>query len=211
MKVALVCDWYQPRVGGIELHLADLAKRLTARGHDVVVITSTPGAARHDGVRVRRTDGLRAPTFGFLVTPDGVRAVGEAIGEEAPDVVHAHVSIVSPAALGGAAYSVRRGMPTVVTFHSIVPQTRLLARAAGVMVGARRWAAVFTAVSKRVAREVEPFAGREVRVLPNGVDAGWWAVIPRSAATRDLASRQSGQSLYRDGRSLAPLGMTAVM
>src|SRR3954454_10508515 len=102
MKIALVCDWYQPRVGGIELHLADLAKRLIGAGHDVVVITPTPGAAECDGVRVRRVDGRRAPRFAFLVTPSGVRAVGEAITDEAPDVVHAHVSIVSPAAFGGA-------------------------------------------------------------------------------------------------------------
>src|SRR3954454_17501501 len=154
MKIALVCDWYQPRVGGIELHLADLAKRLMGAGHDVVVITPTPGVAECDGVRVRRTVGLRAPTFGFLITPGGVRAVGEAIDDEAPDVVHAHVSIVSPAALGGAAYAVRRRMPTVVTFHSIVPQTRRLARAAGMLLSARRWNALFTAVSQRVAREV---------------------------------------------------------
>src|SRR5206468_2164825 len=129
----------------------------------------TPGAAECDGVRVRRTVGLRAPTFGFLVTADGVRAVDAAIADEAPDVVHAHVSIVSPAALAGAAYGVRCGMPMVVTFHSIVPQTRILARLVGILLGARRWKAVFTAVSQRVAREVQPFAGRDVRVLPNGV------------------------------------------
>ena len=130
MKVALVCDWYHPRVGGIELHLQDLAARLTAAGHDVVVITPTPGAAEFSGVRVRRVAAARVPRFGFIYTAAGVRAVGEALAEEQVDVAHCHVSIVSPAALGGASQAVRRRIPTVVTFHSIVPQTHLLARAA---------------------------------------------------------------------------------
>jgi glycosyltransferase involved in cell wall biosynthesis len=43
MKVALVCDWYVPRLGGIETQLADLADALRARGHEAHVITATPG------------------------------------------------------------------------------------------------------------------------------------------------------------------------
>ena len=35
MKVALVTDWYHPRVGGIELHLQDLARRLAIAGIEV--------------------------------------------------------------------------------------------------------------------------------------------------------------------------------
>ena len=103
LKVALVCDWYHPRVGGIELHLQDLAATLVAARHDVVVITPTPGDDRVDGIRVRRISAPRAPRFGFLVTPAGVRAVGDALADERVDVAHCHVSIVSPAAMGGAA------------------------------------------------------------------------------------------------------------
>ncbi|MGH7616898.1 MAG: glycosyltransferase, partial [Gemmatimonadaceae bacterium] len=92
MKVALVCDWFHPRVGGIELHLQDLAARLRRAGHNVVVITPTPGPPVVSGVRVIRVDAPRAPHFGFLMTPAGVRAVARAIAGERPDVVHAHVS-----------------------------------------------------------------------------------------------------------------------
>jgi glycosyltransferase involved in cell wall biosynthesis len=179
VKVALVCDWYHPRVGGIELHLNDLAQRLGAAGHDVVVITPTPGAANVNGVRVHRIDAPRAPKFGFLTTRAGVRMVGDAIASERADIAHCHVSIVSPAALGGALHADRRRIPTVVTFHSVVPRTDLLARAAGFALGARAWRVRYTAVSKRVARDVHPFGGTvPVDVLANGIDVGFWRVAP---------------------------------
>src|SRR5262249_16866897 len=99
VKVSLVCDWYHPRLRAIELHPQDLAARLDAAGHDVVVITPTPGAPQVNGIRVRRIDAPRAPVFGFLMTPGGVRALGDVLESERPDVAHCHVSIVSPAAL----------------------------------------------------------------------------------------------------------------
>jgi glycosyltransferase involved in cell wall biosynthesis len=180
VKVALVCDWYHPRIGGIELHLNDLATRLGAAGHDVVVITPTPGDASVNGIRVVRIDAPRAPRFGFLTTRAGVRMVGDAIANERVDVAHCHVSIVSPAALGGALHAERRRIPTVVTFHSVVPRTDLLARAAGFALGSRSWRVRYTAVSERVARDVRPFAGNApVDVLPNGIDVGFWRVEPK--------------------------------
>ena len=191
MKVALVCDWYHPRVGGIELHLQDLARRLINNGHDVVAITPTPGLDCVDGVRVRRVDALRAPRFGFMYTPGGVRAVGAAIAAEHVDVAHCHVSIVSPAALGGALEAERRGVPLLLTFHSVVPQTRLLARAARIALGTHRWRARFSAVSERVARGVEPIAGtRSLAILPNGIDVAFWRTdaAPRRSRTIELLS-----------------------
>jgi len=183
LKIALVCDWYHPRVGGIELHLQDLAARLTAAGHNVVIVTPTPGEPVVDGIAVERIAASRAPRFEFLYTPGGVRAVGEILERQAIDVAHCHVSIVSPAALGGAVQAVRRRIPTVLTFHSIVPQTRLLAHAARMALGTGSWPALFTAVSNRVARDVRPIAGgRGVTVLPNGIDVGAWQC---QAAARD--------------------------
>jgi glycosyltransferase involved in cell wall biosynthesis len=179
MKVALVCDWYHPRVGGIELHLQNLATHLVGAGHEVVVITPTPGDPIVDGIRVRRIDAPLAPVFGFLTTPGGVRAIGDVLAEERVDVAHCHVSIVSPAALGGAHEAQRRSIPTALTFHSVVPQTHLLARAVDLMFGTSRWRARFSAVSERVAADVQAVAGgREMTVIPNGIDVGFWRVSP---------------------------------
>lgn len=181
MNVALVCDWYHPRVGGIELHLHDLATHLMRAGHNVVVITPTRGAPVVNGVRVHRVETPLAPHFGFLITRAGVRAIGDALVAEQADVAHCHVSIVSPAALGGALQAQRRGIPTALTFHSVVPQTRALARGAGAALGTSDWRAAFSAVSRRVAADVAPIAGaRAIGILPNGIDADFWRTPPRS-------------------------------
>jgi glycosyltransferase involved in cell wall biosynthesis len=207
LRVALVCDWYHPRIGGIERHLHDLAASLTAADHEVVIITPTPGADSVDGIRVRRIAAPRAPRFGFLVTPAGVRAVGDAVAEERVDVAHCHVSIVSPAALGGAAQAVRRRVPTVVTFHSVVPQTHLLARAARLALGTAKWPARFAAVSARVAREVQTIAPSEITILPNGIDVNAWRVEP--AARNDDTVRLI--SIMRLNAKKRPLKLVDLM
>lgn len=181
MKVALVCDWYHPRVGGIELHLQDLAARLQRAGHEVVVITPTPGDETVNDIRVIRVDAPLAPHFGFLITAAGVRAIGTALVRERVDVAHCHVSIVSPAALGGAAQAVEHGIPAVITCHSMVPHTRILASATARALGTTSWPVRFSAVSKVIAHEVEPIAGkRNISILSNGVDTAFWRDPPPS-------------------------------
>ncbi len=210
MKVALVCDWYHPRVGGIELHLHDLAKHLAIAGHDVVVVTPTPGSPVVDGVRVVRVDAPRAPHFGFLITAAGVRAIGAALATEQPDVVHAHVSIVSPAALGGAHAAAHGGRPLVLTFHSVVPQMRLLARSAGALLGTSRWRACFSAVSRRVARDIAPIAaGRAIRLLPNGIDVDFWRAAGSAPDRNDGTTRLL--SVMRLNPKKRPLALVRMM
>lgn len=209
MKVALVCDWYHPRVGGIELHLQDLATTLTDAGHSVVIITPTPGDSEVRGVRVRRVSAALAPRFGFVYTSRGVHAVGDALDDEQVDIAHCHVSIVSPAALGGASQAVRRRIPTVVTFHSIVPQTHLLARAARTALRTAAWPARFSAVSERVAREVRTISGaRPMSVLPNGIDAASWRVMP---APRDGGDRVRLITVMRLNQKKRPLKLVDLM
>jgi glycosyltransferase involved in cell wall biosynthesis len=191
VKVALVCDWFAPRRGGLELHLQDLAHRLSGAGHDVVVITPTPGDDLVDGIRVRRVHASRAPAFGFVWTRRGVRDVAQALIDERADVAHCHVSIVSPAAIAGARAATSHRIPLVVSFHSIVPRTHVLATFARYVLDADKWNASYTAVSTRVSRDVQPFApARTVRVLPNGIDADFWRIpTPTPPAHEDRPLR----------------------
>jgi glycosyltransferase involved in cell wall biosynthesis len=208
VKVALVCDWYRPRIGGLELHLQDLARELNKRGHDVVVITSTPGADQVDGLPVRRIDAPRLPGLDLLYTAEGVRRVAHAIAAEQPDVVHTHVSIVSPVAFAGAIAAQRQGLPSVVTFHSIVPRTRTLAWGVGALLGAGRWRARYTAVSRFVAGAVQPFApAHSFAVLPNAIDVGAW----RSEVPREPSSELRLVSVMRLNAKKRPLALVAVM
>ncbi|HTJ22010.1 MAG TPA: glycosyltransferase family 4 protein [Gemmatimonadaceae bacterium] len=208
MKVALVCDWYLPRIGGIELHLQDLARELSNHGHEVVVITSTPGASEFEGVRVRRLEAPRLPRFGLLFTASGFRAVADAIAAERPDVVHAHVSIVSPTAFAAARAAHRQRLAMVVTFHSMIPNTRTLARGVGVLLGAASWKARYTAVSECVANAVRPFApSQSFVVLPNAIDVSAWRPDSARASSDELRLL----SVMRLNGKKRPLALIAMM
>lgn len=179
MRIALVSDWFLPRIGGIELHLRDLALHLMARGHEVHVVTPNPGPDTVDGVPVVRVQAARLPGAQVLCTRGGFTAIGDAVAALRPDVVHAHVSIISPAAYAGAAAAARLGLPTVLTFHSVIAGLAPLFTALDAIVGVSDWPAVFTAVSGPVARPVRRLAGRSgVVVLPNGIDPAEWRVAP---------------------------------
>jgi glycosyltransferase involved in cell wall biosynthesis len=181
-RIALVCDWYAPRRGGIESHLEQLAARLRERGNDVHVITSTPGpGSSMSGITIHRLDVPRLPGFGVAIQPVAGQ-IAAIIEREAVDVVHSHVSIVAPIALGGGLAAHRTGTPSVLTFHSFVPATPLWAFLAGRALGAGKWSALMTAVSSRVAREVQSFAPRTpMTILPNAIDAGFWTPSPVTA------------------------------
>jgi glycosyltransferase involved in cell wall biosynthesis len=210
VRIALVCDWFHPRVGGIELHLHDLATRLTTAGHDVVVVTPTAGLSDVDGVRVHRIRAPRAPGFGFLCTRGGIRAVGAAIAAEQVDVAHCHVSIISPAALGGALHANSQGVPTVVTFHSVVPRTqRWLGHGMNVLLRMPTWRARFSAVSQRVVRDVRRLArNHPMAILPNGIDAAFWRGSGvANAAVPDTVRLISVMRLNHKKRPLALVGL----
>jgi glycosyltransferase involved in cell wall biosynthesis len=217
LKVALLSDWYLPRLGGLELHIRDLARALTTAGCDVHVVTPTPAslaaqatglpavALPHPrGVVVHRLDVPLLPRHKLVYTPSALASLQSLFTRERYDVVHAMVSIVSPASMAGAWVACRLGVPTVVTFHSMLFGFRPVLRALDRAFSWSRWPALFSAVSGVVAAEVHPLVrGRPVHVLPNGVDAGAWEVehVPgppeklRVASVMRLNARKRGAAL----------------
>lgn len=216
MRVALVCDWTAPRVGGIERQVHDLAVQLRARGHDARVVTFTPGPDAMEGIPVHR---LRVPvprgwralqralaTVGFVLgdpLPRGVeREIERILVAERVDVVHAH-SLWS--SLGHMALHLgrRRGIPGVLTNHSLLDHAGILFfRAIDEVIPWSTWPAVITAVSAAAARDARWAArGREVRVIPNGIDAGAWprasAGAPRVVSVLRLNRRKRPAALLR--------------
>jgi glycosyltransferase involved in cell wall biosynthesis len=177
VRIALASDWYLPRQGGIELHLRDLRDRLAACGHTVVVVTSTPGESA-DGVHRLRAP--RLPGAEVVRSRSVAGEIARILAAERIDLVHAHVSIVSPVGYAATWAARRRGLPAVVTFHSVVRGLRPMMRAFDLATGFSRWGAVVTAVSPTVAREVAPLAGSEGQVLqlPNGIDLDEWRPSP---------------------------------
>ena len=187
MRVALVSDWFLPRMGGIELHLRDLALALRVAGVDARIVTTTRGDALVDGVPVHRLRAPLAPFSGFAFTPGALHAVDRVIRGEGFDVVHAHASVISPVAFGGAIAGSRAGLPSLITFHSMLHNSAFLLGASETLF---RWAGgrvVLSAVSSVVAEQAARWIpGASVGVLPNGIDTRFWRATPRSAKTNEI-------------------------
>jgi glycosyltransferase involved in cell wall biosynthesis len=175
VRAALVCDWFLPRQGGIELHLRDLALALRARGVDARVITTTRGEDVVDGVPVHRVPAALAPGAGFAYTPRAMARLGEVIRREGFDVVHAHASVISPVAYAGALAGARAGAASLVTFHSMLHRSSFLLGASEALFTWARGRILLSAVSSVVAAQAAQWIpGAAVCVLPNGIDVPWW-------------------------------------
>jgi glycosyltransferase involved in cell wall biosynthesis len=208
MRIAHVTDFYLPRVGGIEMHVHDLARRQAAAGHDVTILTSSPDEplAEHDpDIEVRRvTDRLRRPS---ALHPAAPALVVRALRESGADVVHAHAGVWSPLAFVGAWAAQARGVPTVVTCHSLLSWSSPIYRGGDLVVGWSRRRVQWTAVSDVAARPLRRLlpAGTDVQVLPNAVDPSDWQTqaAPRDprevvvVAVMRLAARKRARQLVR--------------
>lgn len=170
-------DCYLPRLGGIEVQVADLADQLRRRGHTVRVLTATaddpdPVAAPLRG----ESQVLRMPPrvpLGVPVNPWAGPALREVLA--GADVVHVHLGVLAPFAGLAARQALRLGRPLVLTWHSMVgvgPTTRAVAAQW------RRWVAagaVPTAVSRAAAAQLAHVLGApSVAVLPDGLDRSRW-------------------------------------
>ena len=105
-RILHVSDVYRPEVGGIEVFVATSLRGRRQLGHDVTVLTSTPGDEQEAGAapRVLRTGTGPAAVAGGLAR--GRAAAGTY------DVVHAHLSVFSPfASLVARGSGVRWGCP----------------------------------------------------------------------------------------------------
>jgi glycosyltransferase involved in cell wall biosynthesis len=183
VRVALVCDWFLPRQGGIELHLRDLALALRAADIDARIVTTTRGEEMVDGIPVYRIRAPLAPGSGFAFTPGALRRLARLISGEGFDVVHAHASVVSPVAIAGAIAARRAKLPSVLTFHSMLHRSSFVLGASESLFGWTSRGVVLTAVSSVVAEQAARWIpNASVGVLPNGVDVAFWRATRASSA-----------------------------
>lgn len=202
MRIAIATDWFAPRRGGIEQQLRQLAERLGARGHEVDVVTSIPGAADGQSFRVRALDVMTIARLQLAVSPTLFRALHREL-TRGYDVVHAHVSVVSPVGYAAAVVARSLGLPVVISFHSVLRSKRYLLRAANFLAGLSASAVVWTAVSDLVAKQVrEALDGADVTPLPNGVDLAFWTHPVDLPAEDRAITLVSTMRLHRKKRPL---------
>lgn len=206
MRIGHVTDWFHPRVGGIEQHVRQTTRRLRERGLDAVVVTPWAGPDEVDGTPVFRVPLSPVPGLGVALPPGVVPAVERTLVAGRIDVVHAHVSIGSSAALGGLWAGVRLGLPVLVTFHSVFGAWGLPYLAARALVGWHRWPFRATAVSRAVARDLRwMIPDHSVSLLPCAIEASeWQGLAPppapgclRLVATSRLHRRKRVSALVR--------------
>lgn len=185
-RIAHVTDVFLPRLGGIETHVDDLVRHQQAAGLDAVVLTPTEGEGQ-DPEWVRR-----------MPLGQARREIGEY------DVVHVHLSMLSPFGLGVARAAATAGVPTLITIHSMWAGAGGVVRLAA-LAGLRRWPVAWSAVSGAAAEIFgRSFAGADVAVLPNAIDVASW----RPGRRPDLSSAPATPRRLADGD---PVTLVSVM
>ncbi len=168
MRVLHVTDTYGPTVGGIEVMVQALAQSQVEAGHEVTVVTRTPGPLTSPGSEVL----VRRDSDAFRSLVDGA------------DVVHGHISAYSPLALRAVEAAARHDVPVVATVHSVWGSAWPLFRAAATVRGWSDLPIQWTAVSGVAAGPVRrAMPEREVMIVPNAVDTALWAPGPVRAPT----------------------------
>lgn len=188
MRIAHISDCYAPRTGGIESQVAALAKRQSAAGHSVRVITATPAAstaASAPGTQPDVVDGIvvdrlvAGMPFDLPVHPRTRREVGRALAREHVDIVHVHAGVISPFAWGAVKAARDRGLPVLITVHSVWgPLARPAFGISDALVHWSGWDVAISAVSTLAAAQIRAAvpALEEVHVTPNGIDPDQWIV-----------------------------------
>jgi phosphatidylinositol alpha-mannosyltransferase len=175
VRVALACPYAWDDAGGVQVHVRELAERLLARRHDVIVLAP---------VRERATQSWVVPVGKPVDIPYNAsnapidprpwsrRAVRRALVGFGPDVVHAHQPTAPSTGLWA---MLEARAPVVGTFHSGATRARLYDLAAPLLRRAALRLAVRIAVSEHAAAFERARIGGDFEVIPNGVDVARFA------------------------------------
>jgi glycosyltransferase involved in cell wall biosynthesis len=172
VRIVHVTDVFAPHVGGIETFVQGLATRQLAAGHEVTVLTRTPEAGSSaTGPAVRR-----------------VHLAGGGALIDAADVVHVHLSVLSPLATLATRRAAASSIPTVASVHSLWAGRYPLVRAAALTADWQRAPILWTPVSALAETQVRRLLpDAHLHVVPNAVDVDWWrALAPRPAPVPTL-------------------------
>jgi phosphatidylinositol glycan class A protein len=127
LNVALICDYFFPKVGGVESHIYSLACALAKLSHSVVIITHAyppRSGIRHlpYGIKVYYIPvhplpptHVHATLPGFFTALPYIRSV---LLRERIDILHAHASL-SAEGMEGIFHARTLGVKVVFTDHSL--------------------------------------------------------------------------------------------
>ncbi|CAD5244895.1 glycosyltransferase family 4 protein [Thermococcus camini] len=179
MRIALVSDWYYPKIGGVASHMHHLALKLRERGHDVAIVTNDRRTGKEEelkakGIELVKIPGVISPVLEVNLSYS-LKSTGE-LNEflEGFDVIHSHHAF-TPLALKAAKAGRELGKATLLTTHSIsFSHESRLWQALGLTFPLfsryLKYPHEIIAVSRAAEAFIRHFTDAPVRVIPNGVD-----------------------------------------
>jgi glycosyltransferase involved in cell wall biosynthesis len=176
VRILLVTPRFLPSTGGVETHVAEVGRRLSASGHEVTVLTTDrsgalPEAEKWHGVDIRRVR-ARPRQADYFFAPGVVGTIRQG----AWDIVHvqSYHTLVAPLAMAAARWA---SLPYLVTFHGGGHSSRLRNSLRDVQLLALRPLLVRAEKLIAVAAFEIDFYGRRLSVprerfvlIPNGAD-----------------------------------------
>ncbi len=180
MRVGLVCPYAWDVPGGVRTHIADLARALSDRGHEIQVLAPAEDASTlapwvFDAGRpipIRYNGSVARLSFGVKAT----RRVRAWIRDGDFDLLHVHEPIAPSAAL--LATWIARG-PLVATWHSSYDRSRTLSASYFVSQTVMEKVRGRIAVSEEARRTLVTHLGGDAILIPNGVRVGDYAGTQR--------------------------------
>lgn len=179
MRIALVSDWYYPKVGGVASHMHNLALKLRESGNDVAIVTNywTTGKEREleeKGIDLIKIPGMISPllkinlSFGINSSEELFEYLGDF------DVIHSHHAF-TPLSLKAAKAGRKMKKATLLTTHSIsFAHESKLWKALGlsfpIFSHYLKFPHRIIAVSNASKSFIEHFTDTPIRVIPNGVN-----------------------------------------
>lgn len=120
MRIALFTETFLPKVDGIVTRLCHTVEQLQRHGDDVLVFSPDGGVTEYKGARVVGVSGFPLPLYPELKLALPRPAIGQALREFQPDLVH----VVNPAVLGvsGIFFAKLWNIPLVASYHTHLPQ-----------------------------------------------------------------------------------------
>jgi D-inositol-3-phosphate glycosyltransferase len=207
MRIGMLCHYYPPHAGGIEIVVWNLARSLSAR-HEVTIVTSAiggvdsatvVGTSVEDGITIVRTPAYNVTErFGIPYPVPAGGGLSAAVRSLASaDVVHAHGALYA-GSMHAASLARRNDVPLVVTEHVgfVEYRSRIVNAVESVawgtvgdrVIGATSVLATINTRTEQWLRDRYPTT--DIRFIGNGVDTKRF--LPRVASERSEMRRAFG-------------------
>jgi glycosyltransferase involved in cell wall biosynthesis len=120
MRIALFTETFLPKVDGIVTRLRHTVEHLERGGDQVLVFSPDGGLTEYMGAKIFGVSGFPLPLYPELKLALPRPAIGEALRDFQPDLIH----VVNPAVLGlaGLFYAKAWSIPLVASYHTHLPQ-----------------------------------------------------------------------------------------